>query len=117
MDRESRERAGRAVANEIAERGWNSADLARHADIPDPATVREFIDGKRWPRGATRAKIEAALDWQTGHLDDIAKARASAPGADLVVAAIERSDLSRADKSELIWHYHRLLDASAPTAG
>lgn len=55
------------VAEELAHRRWNTVDLARAANI-DVVTVSTFLSGERWPRRATRSKIEAAFGLPPGTL-------------------------------------------------
>lgn len=64
-------RAREAIMRNLASRGWNPADLARHAQA-DQGTVLDFLNGKRTAQLRTRGKIEAALDWTPGTIDDIA---------------------------------------------
>jgi len=65
------DRARTAVRRALAARNWNPADLARAADV-DEGTVLDFINGVRTPQLKTRGKLEAALDWPAGTLDDVA---------------------------------------------
>lgn len=97
----------------MAARGWNATDLAHEAGIPDTSTIRDFTSGARWPRTSTRGAIERALGLEPGVLERISKGTHADLGAlieDEVVAAIKRSDLSRAAKAELEMHYYRLVD-------
>lgn len=48
-------------------RNWTIGDLASHAGA-DPATVGDFLAGKRWPRVGTLGKIEDALEMTRGTL-------------------------------------------------
>lgn len=69
------EAAARAVVWAMAEMTWNQADLAREAGI-DPATIGDFLAGKRWPQTRSRALIEQALHLNPGTLHNIAHASA-----------------------------------------
>ena len=69
--RNDNDRARRAVRQALAAAGWNPADLARAAEV-DEGTVLDFINGQRTPQIRTRGKLEAALGWPAGTLDDIA---------------------------------------------
>lgn len=117
MNEEGRERAGQALADALAARGWNAVDLALHADIPDAATVRTFMAGGSWPWASTRARMERALGLEPGTLDRIAKGssgRPSADGLDPVESAIEASpNLSRGQKLRLRGLYVDMLDDQA----
>lgn len=114
MNEDGRRRAGEAVAAAMAARGWNATDVAVAANISDATTVRDFVNGARWPWSSTRGVIEKALGLEAGLLDRIAKgALLEAPDEDQVVAAIRRSELSRAAKAELEMHYYRLVDGPA----
>lgn len=113
---EGRRRAASAVASAMASRGWNAVDLADAAEVPDPATIRTFLDGSSWPWGSTRSRIERALGLEPGQIEAIAKGRAPVAVAvetDPVVDAIRRSDLPRAAKAELEMHYYRLVDGES----
>ena len=59
--------ARRAVIAAQAREGWNNAQLAK-ASSTDPATIRDFIDGSRWPKPPTLARIDAAMGWTPGTL-------------------------------------------------
>lgn len=66
MDAEAGQAKARAmVAEEMARRGWNVADLARAARI-DLGTAGDFLNGTRWLRRATQNKIEEAVEWWPG---------------------------------------------------
>ncbi|MFI9507543.1 multiprotein-bridging factor 1 family protein [Nocardia sp. NPDC052566] len=65
-----RVRVGRAVVRRRIELKMDQSDLAREAQV-DAKTVRYLERGERWPRDSSRAKIERALDWIPGALDDL----------------------------------------------
>ncbi|QSM00080.1 immunity repressor [Gordonia phage Cashline] len=48
----------------------DASELAVLADV-DPKTLRSLERGDRWPREATRLKIEHALHWRVGALDSL----------------------------------------------
>ncbi|QNJ56273.1 immunity repressor [Gordonia phage Ohgeesy] len=48
----------------------DASELAVLADV-DPKTLRSLERGDRWPREATRLKIEHALHWRAGALDSL----------------------------------------------
>lgn len=56
------------MRHELAKRKWGVADLARHTGL-DPTTISDFLDGTRWPRARTLAKIDEAFGWPAGALD------------------------------------------------
>lgn len=64
-------RAAAAVEAAMAARGWNVRDLANRASI-DAATAGDFLAGTRWPRTATRGRIESALGWAPGTISQVA---------------------------------------------
>jgi hypothetical protein len=66
--------ARRAVTAAMHERTWNPTDIARESGV-DVGTVSDFLSGQRWPRAATRARIERALSWPPGAINDIAAGR------------------------------------------
>lgn len=63
------------AAREI--RGWRQVDLAREAGV-GRRTVQRLEDGERLGEGK-ESKIEAALDWQIGSLDEIRADRQPIP--------------------------------------
>lgn len=67
MKDEGRARARQAVITAMARREWNPTDLQRGASL-DPGTVGDFLNGSRWPRPKTLAKIERAFGWPAGSL-------------------------------------------------
>ncbi|MBF6584369.1 hypothetical protein IU414_06300 [Nocardia farcinica] len=64
------QRVGQLVIDRRAELEMNQADLIR-ASGTDPRTVRDLERGARWPRDATKARIERALHWPLGTLDTL----------------------------------------------
>ncbi|MGD7788176.1 helix-turn-helix domain-containing protein [Propionibacteriaceae bacterium Y1700] len=72
--------ARRAVMGAMASKGWNPATLAEHAGI-DYGTAGDFLNGKRWAKHATLAKIEQALGWTPGTLAAIGDELGEAPEA------------------------------------
>lgn len=114
MDTEGRERAASAYRKLM--KGKDHAAIAQLAGISDPATVRAFVDGMSWPRAATRIKLEEAAGLEPGDLTLIAygdKRVDDDEDDDPVVAAIERSALSRANKHLLRGQYFAMLDAQS----
>ncbi len=69
---EHEDAARRAVRDELARRRQDPAWLARTA-LLDPGTVDDFLDGRRWPRLKTLAKVESALEWAPGTIDTVAR--------------------------------------------
>lgn len=59
--------AAQRVMARLSEKGWSRAALAREAGV-DPATITDFLNGKRWPILATLGRIEAALSLTPGTL-------------------------------------------------
>lgn len=50
---------------------FNGEQLAKLADL-NADTVSDFLNGRRWPRPGSLAKIEAALEIPAGSLDALA---------------------------------------------
>lgn len=103
----NRARARTAVLEAMSERGLSKVELARAAGL-DAGTVGDFLDGSRWPRVPTLAKIDAALGWDPGTTGAVA-AGGDAPnvGADahsqgmlLNVDPATYEDLDRAELAE-----------------
>jgi hypothetical protein len=61
----------RREARRAVEVRWTRSAFASRAAI-DPGTLGDFLDGKRWPQGGNRAKIERALGWPIGAIADMA---------------------------------------------
>lgn len=62
------EQVGDAVKDRRMALQMDQAGLARLAEV-DAKTVRSLERGERWPRDVSRAKIEAALQWEPGSLE------------------------------------------------
>lgn len=56
-----------------------TARRLRAAANVDPKTLRGLLDGSRWPQEDTRLKIEMALDWEAGSIEDIHEGRSPTP--------------------------------------
>jgi hypothetical protein len=65
-----REAAAREAKRAVDAR-WTRTGFAQEAQL-DPGTLSDFLEGRRWPQGPTRAKIEKRLGWPPGALDDLA---------------------------------------------
>lgn len=119
MDKESKARAGEAVAQAMADHGWDATDLARKADIPDAETIRKLVKVGTWPRPATREKIELALGWAPGDMHRAARGELDGEGVrrsgDPVEAAIEGTELSRGQKARLLSLYFDMIDGKETT--
>lgn len=77
----SNEAAREAVLNELGTRGLDRTYLATEANV-DPATLRDFLNGTRWPRPATLTKLDRALGWEPGTLAGIARGAPAVSGGD-----------------------------------
>lgn len=73
-------RAGRAVAARRAELEITQRGLAKDKII-NAGTLIAFEKGRSWPRRATLAKLEKALQWPPGTVARIRSGAAAAPGA------------------------------------
>lgn len=67
----SRDAARREARRAIAATGMHRETWAKQAKL-DPKTVSTFLEGATWPQAPTRKKIEDALGWPAGSLEDIA---------------------------------------------
>jgi transcriptional regulator with XRE-family HTH domain len=63
-------RAGAAVAARRTELDLSQRALAS-TGVMSAGTLIDFEKGRRWPRAATRTKLEAALNWPQGHIASI----------------------------------------------
>ncbi|WP_313318192.1 helix-turn-helix domain-containing protein [Gordonia sputi] len=66
--------AGAIVAARRRELGLDVAELARTAGV-DVKTIRSLEAGERMPRDSTKAKIERALSWDSGGIDEVMEGR------------------------------------------
>lgn len=110
MDSDSRERAARAYR--LLTQGKDAAEIAQMAGIPDASTVRSFLNGMSWPRVGTRNRLEDAAGMERGELTLYARGDKVVEAADRdpVVAAIQASPLSRANKRRLELAYLDMLE-------
>jgi hypothetical protein len=51
--------------------GLSPESLGNQASVASNG-IRSFLAGERWPNAASRTKIERALGWPTGRIEDIA---------------------------------------------
>lgn len=93
----SEELARSRVRDELDRRAADKAWLARVAEL-DYATVRDFVEGDRWPRRTTLAKIESVFGWVPGTLDRIAHGMPVEPVPGVVDAAALRALLGALDE-------------------
>lgn len=107
---ESRKAVGRAVQVRMAELRHSPTTMADAADV-DAKTIRSLVSGERWPQLLQRDRIETALGWEPGTLQNMADGvYAGDPEVDPVERAIEGSNLTRANKAKLLGMYYELLD-------
>lgn len=66
-----RRTAARAAEVQMGRLGLTQLQLAQRAQV-DVSTLSTFFNGHHWPQARTRAKLEAALDWPVGALQEIA---------------------------------------------
>jgi transcriptional regulator with XRE-family HTH domain len=67
MNASQKQRAGRAVAQRIAQMNATPTTVARAAGI-SPKTLRALMQGERWPTDAVQQQIESVLRWRNGEL-------------------------------------------------
>lgn len=104
-----RDKARAVVLAQLAQRGWDKARLAAEAEI-DYSTAGDFLNGLRWPRVPTLAKIDQALGWEPGTTsriatgDDVPGVSGPADDGDMLlnVDPAVYEDLSRAELAEAI---------------
>lgn len=60
-----------AVRRRLLELDWSQADLAREAGV-NANTITAIIKYGRWPKDETREKIEKALGWPKGRIEELA---------------------------------------------
>jgi hypothetical protein len=72
-----RDAAIAAVRDRMASLRTDPRDLARAAPA-DPDTVGDFLEGRRWPRLTTLAKMDVALGWEPGTIDRLSRGQAPA---------------------------------------
>jgi transcriptional regulator with XRE-family HTH domain len=61
--------------------GMSNASLAREAGV-DTGTVGDFLNGARWPYAPTLAKLDRALGFEIGTLEQMAEADAPPGGGE-----------------------------------
>lgn len=116
MDETGRSRAAALVRDRMSALGISPGDVALLADV-DTSTVRDLAEGHRWPWTKNRAKIETALGLSLGDLDRAARGELTDRDKDEVVAAIERTSLSRSNKAALISAYYGMVDEMGEVKG
>lgn len=88
-ENEARRRVGFEVQRRRTLRGVDQALLSTAAKA-DPKTVRSLEKGDRWPREASRTKIERTLEWPAGMLERLrSEALANASFDDPLPSATE----------------------------
>lgn len=119
MEMNGRQRASAEYRSTVERLGLTPTEVARLGDIPDVDTVRDFMDGSRWPRTPTRAKLEHAVGWPSGSINSIALGGniPDSSAADPVEAAIEASALPRGKRHRLIGIYYDMLEGQDWKAG
>lgn len=65
---------GELVTKRRTELRYDVAGLARFAEV-DPKTLSSLERGERWPRISSRSRIEEALKWECGSLDELLAGR------------------------------------------
>lgn len=106
---EGRKRAAELVLQALPNISVQS--LADRASL-DPSTVRDFLEGTRWPHGTSRSRIEDVAGLPDGALEAAARNTYTPASDDVdpVEAAIEASDLTRSNKFKLLGIYVDMLE-------
>jgi transcriptional regulator with XRE-family HTH domain len=108
---EARRRVVRYVRSLMSTQRLSDPQLADRAGITVD-TVRDFLSTERWPQEVKRWAMEEVLGLNRGYLDMLRKGLVQEETAgDPVEQAIDRTDLSRADKLRLKAMYLDMLDA------
>lgn len=68
----NRQTAIEMVRVAMSERGLTAASLARETGV-HVDTIRDFTNGKRWPRAGSLRKLEDHFGWATGYIDRVAR--------------------------------------------
>lgn len=103
---EGKVRARQTAWGKLKRLNWSNADLASAAGV-DPATVGDFLGGKRWPRPATLDRIETALGLTPGTLAGLGEepppvgAASELSDADLLAELTYRLERQRRELDEL----------------
>lgn len=74
MNGRSQAEVGALVDQRRKHRGMSEAQLRDVADV-DRKTLRALLDGTRWPQEETRMRVEAALGWVAGSIQDLRDGR------------------------------------------
>lgn len=61
-----------SIRRRLAQSGWSPGQLARQAEVAEN-TVRRMLDGKAWPVASTLSKLERALAWPPGRIEELAE--------------------------------------------
>jgi transcriptional regulator with XRE-family HTH domain len=102
-------RAGQAAAARRGELELTQAELAARAGV-DAKTIYNLEAGGRKPIARSRARIETALGWPSGHLEQLARGPEPEPGPRRTATENEAAD-------ELERHAAQLLDAARRIRG
>lgn len=118
MDAAGKRRAADFASERAARKGVSTADLAERSSL-DVATVRDFLEGRRWPRSGTRHAIEDVLGLPTGSFELVARGFNQDDDADIdeVERAIKGSPLTRANQHRLIGLYFEMLEGQQGVRG
>lgn len=98
MNAAQRERAGRAVAERMAELAITLTTAARAAGI-STKTLRALVRGERWPTEAVQQRIEQVLRWPNGEI------------ATRAVVGVPNGHLDRVTDAELAAELLRRIEA------
>jgi hypothetical protein len=110
----SEDEARREVRREVDARGGRGA-FAKQAKI-DPGTLGDFLDGIRWPHAKTRTKVEQALGWPAGRIEDLREGVAAVTSVeDAIRADPELLPEARDHLLNQVRLLRRLQSALAPT--
>lgn len=86
-------RVGQLVKQRREELGFGRAAFAKHAGLGSDKTIQDFEFGRHLPLGNSLRRIEKALRWRSGCIDDVMR------GTDRKASSIRMEDLDKYDSS------------------
>jgi len=78
IDTEMQQAIGHLIQEARVEKGLSQLRLAKEAGV-DVKTLRSMEDGSRWASDVSRSKIEQALGWRSGAMQDLWRDREGIP--------------------------------------
>lgn len=91
MSHPHKAQARASVVSALSARGAGAAEVSREAGV-NLSTVRDFLNGTRWPRARTLNRIETYLGWEPGRIENEARGLPMAQQTSTVRPAAEDGD-------------------------